>query len=94
MSQSAETKNARAAAVDADGFRLRVTSPCLLRLHLRRRGRRSKQAVVRVVVSLKSVEKADAIFSQERDPRFAEMFAGISACKFPKSADLVRWWGL
>uniref|UniRef100_A0A8C9J449 Aryl hydrocarbon receptor nuclear translocator 2 n=1 Tax=Panthera tigris altaica TaxID=74533 RepID=A0A8C9J449_PANTA len=27
----------------------------------------------------KSVEKADAIFSQERDPRFAEMFAGISA---------------
>lgn len=30
----------------------------------------------------KSVEKADAIFSQERDPRFAEMFAGISACKF------------
>lgn len=30
----------------------------------------------------KSVEKADAIFSQERDPRFAEMFAGISACKW------------
>lgn len=29
----------------------------------------------------KSVEKADAIFSQERDPRFAEMFAGISACE-------------
>uniref|UniRef100_A0A8C8YLE3 Aryl hydrocarbon receptor nuclear translocator 2 n=1 Tax=Prolemur simus TaxID=1328070 RepID=A0A8C8YLE3_PROSS len=27
----------------------------------------------------KSVEKADAIFSQERDPRFAEMFAGIGA---------------
>ncbi|XP_076984633.1 aryl hydrocarbon receptor nuclear translocator 2 isoform X3 [Tamandua tetradactyla] len=27
----------------------------------------------------KSVEKADAIFSQERDPRYAEMFAGISA---------------
>ncbi|MBZ3886615.1 Aryl hydrocarbon receptor nuclear translocator 2 [Sciurus carolinensis] len=27
----------------------------------------------------KTVEKADAIFSQERDPRFAEMFAGISA---------------
>ncbi|KAI4560139.1 hypothetical protein MJT46_012377 [Ovis ammon polii x Ovis aries] len=27
----------------------------------------------------KSVEKADTIFSQERDPRFAEMFAGISA---------------
>uniref|UniRef100_A0A673TJ94 Aryl hydrocarbon receptor nuclear translocator 2 n=1 Tax=Suricata suricatta TaxID=37032 RepID=A0A673TJ94_SURSU len=27
----------------------------------------------------KSVEKADGIFSQERDPRFAEMFAGISA---------------
>ncbi|XP_055479179.1 aryl hydrocarbon receptor nuclear translocator 2 isoform X3 [Psammomys obesus] len=27
----------------------------------------------------KSVDKADAIFSQERDPRFAEMFAGISA---------------
>ncbi|KAM9092122.1 aryl hydrocarbon receptor nuclear translocator 2 isoform 5-T5 [Megaptera novaeangliae] len=27
----------------------------------------------------KSVEKADSIFSQERDPRFAEMFAGISA---------------
>ncbi|GAB1292299.1 Aryl hydrocarbon receptor nuclear translocator 2 [Apodemus speciosus] len=27
----------------------------------------------------KSVEKADAMFSQERDPRFAEMFAGISA---------------
>uniref|UniRef100_H0X577 Aryl hydrocarbon receptor nuclear translocator 2 n=1 Tax=Otolemur garnettii TaxID=30611 RepID=H0X577_OTOGA len=27
----------------------------------------------------KSVEKTDAIFSQERDPRFAEMFAGISA---------------
>lgn len=31
----------------------------------------------------KSAEKADGIFSQERDPRFAEMFAGISACKFP-----------
>lgn len=29
----------------------------------------------------KSVEKPDAIFSQERDPRFAEMFAGITACK-------------
>ncbi|XP_054997847.1 aryl hydrocarbon receptor nuclear translocator 2 isoform X2 [Sorex araneus] len=27
----------------------------------------------------KSVEKADTLFSQERDPRFAEMFAGISA---------------
>ncbi|XP_058703002.1 aryl hydrocarbon receptor nuclear translocator 2 isoform X5 [Poecile atricapillus] len=27
----------------------------------------------------KSVEKPDAIFSQERDPRFAEMFAGITA---------------
>ncbi|XP_064425852.1 aryl hydrocarbon receptor nuclear translocator 2 isoform X3 [Mirounga angustirostris] len=27
----------------------------------------------------KSVEKADTIFSQERDPRFTEMFAGISA---------------
>ncbi|KAK1327747.1 hypothetical protein QTO34_012653 [Cnephaeus nilssonii] len=27
----------------------------------------------------KGVEKADAIFSQERDPRFAEMFAGIGA---------------
>uniref|UniRef100_A0A8C3U4P3 Aryl hydrocarbon receptor nuclear translocator 2 n=1 Tax=Catharus ustulatus TaxID=91951 RepID=A0A8C3U4P3_CATUS len=26
----------------------------------------------------KSVEKPDAIFSQERDPRFAEMFAGIT----------------
>lgn len=31
----------------------------------------------------KAVEKADAIFSQERDPRFAEMFAGIGACKCP-----------
>lgn len=30
----------------------------------------------------KSVEKPDAIFSQERDPRFAEMFAGITACKW------------
>lgn len=29
----------------------------------------------------KSVEKPDAIFSQERDPRFAEMFAGITTCK-------------
>lgn len=36
----------------------------------------------------KSVEKADAIFSQERDPRFAEMFAGISACKYSDSARL------
>ncbi|XP_045437568.1 aryl hydrocarbon receptor nuclear translocator 2 isoform X2 [Pipistrellus kuhlii] len=27
----------------------------------------------------KGVEKADTIFSQERDPRFAEMFAGIGA---------------
>ncbi|KAG8516421.1 Aryl hydrocarbon receptor nuclear translocator 2, partial [Galemys pyrenaicus] len=27
----------------------------------------------------KSVEKADTIFSQERDPRFAEMFAGMGA---------------
>uniref|UniRef100_G3WIA9 Aryl hydrocarbon receptor nuclear translocator 2 n=1 Tax=Sarcophilus harrisii TaxID=9305 RepID=G3WIA9_SARHA len=27
----------------------------------------------------KPVEKADTIFSQERDPRFAEMFAGITA---------------
>ncbi|NXC12835.1 ARNT2 protein, partial [Corythaeola cristata] len=27
----------------------------------------------------KSVEKPDAIFSQERDPRFAEMFAGMTA---------------
>lgn len=42
----------------------------------------------------KSVEKADSIFSQERDPRFAEMFAGISACKFPKDAEVVRLWGL
>lgn len=33
----------------------------------------------------KPVEKADAIFSQERDPRFAEMFAGISACKCANS---------
>lgn len=41
----------------------------------------------------KSVEKADAIFSQERDPRFAEMFAGISACKFLKRAEVVRLWG-
>lgn len=31
----------------------------------------------------KSVEKADTIFPQERDPRFAEMFAGIGACKCP-----------
>lgn len=30
----------------------------------------------------KSVEKPDAIFSQERDPRFAEMFAGITTCKW------------
>lgn len=36
----------------------------------------------------KSVEKADAIFSQERDPRFAEMFAGISASKWANSARL------
>lgn len=40
----------------------------------------------------KSVEKADAIFSQERDPRFAEMFAGISACKFPDGALAWRVW--
>lgn len=40
----------------------------------------------------KSVEKADAIFSQERDPRFAEMFAGISACKFPDGAEVARMW--
>ncbi|EGW14154.1 Aryl hydrocarbon receptor nuclear translocator 2 [Cricetulus griseus] len=33
----------------------------------------------------KSVEKADAIFSQERDPRFAEMFAGISASESGQS---------
>lgn len=39
----------------------------------------------------KSVEKADAIFSQERDPRFAEMFAGISASKWANSA---RLWAL
>lgn len=42
----------------------------------------------------KSVEKADAIFSQERDPRFAEMFAGISACKFPNGTEVLRVWGL
>lgn len=41
----------------------------------------------------KSVEKADAIFSQDRDPRFAEMFAGISACKFPDGAPAWRVWG-
>lgn len=39
----------------------------------------------------KSVEKADALFSQERDPRFAEMFAGISACK---CLDSEVQWGL
>lgn len=37
----------------------------------------------------KSVDKADAIFSQERDPRFAEMFAGIGACKCPAGAEVV-----
>lgn len=45
----------------------------------------------------KSVEKPDAIFSQERDPRFAEMFAGITACKwcliFHPVLSLVTWCG-
>lgn len=45
----------------------------------------------------KSVEKPDAIFSQERDPRFAEMFAGITACKWCLIVDpvlsLVTWCG-
>lgn len=41
----------------------------------------------------KSVEKADTIFSQERDPRFTEMFAGISACKCPDAAVAWRAWG-
>lgn len=31
------------------------------------------------------------LFPGKGDPRFAEMFAGISV-KFPKSADVVRWW--
>lgn len=38
----------------------------------------------------KPVEKADAIFSQERDPRFAEMFAGIGACEWPDGAGALR----
>uniref|UniRef100_A0A8C5GI17 Aryl hydrocarbon receptor nuclear translocator 2 n=1 Tax=Gouania willdenowi TaxID=441366 RepID=A0A8C5GI17_GOUWI len=29
----------------------------------------------------KSIDKTEALFSQERDPRFAEMYSGISACK-------------
>lgn len=37
----------------------------------------------------KSVEKADTIFPQERDPRFAEMFAGIGACKCPDDIEIV-----
>ncbi|XP_028329465.1 aryl hydrocarbon receptor nuclear translocator 2 isoform X2 [Gouania willdenowi] len=28
----------------------------------------------------KSIDKTEALFSQERDPRFAEMYSGISAC--------------
>lgn len=40
------------------------------------------------------MEKANVIFSQERDPRFAEMFAGVSACKFPNSAYVPRVWGV
>lgn len=38
----------------------------------------------------KSVEKADAIFSQERDPRFAEMFAGMGACKCPDGIEVLH----
>lgn len=28
----------------------------------------------------KSIDKTEALFSQERDPRFAEMYSGISGC--------------
>ena len=28
----------------------------------------------------KTIDKTEALFSQERDPRFAEMYTGISGC--------------
>lgn len=40
----------------------------------------------------KAVEKADAMFPQERDPRFAEMFAGIGACERPGGGQRVCAW--
>lgn len=30
----------------------------------------------------KTIDKADSLFSQERDPRFSDMYTGISGCMF------------
>lgn len=30
----------------------------------------------------KAIDKTEAMFSQERDPRFTDMYSGISGCKF------------
>lgn len=32
----------------------------------------------------KSIDKTETLFSQERDPRFSDMYTGISGCMYQK----------